>query len=205
MPSYFVPKRFISNIIAPACKNDAAIMNAFSTIPRSLFVGTGMEHQSFEDKALPIGLGQTISQPSTVARMLYLLDLQPTDIVLEIGSGSGFVTALLSQIVAHVYAVELIPQLKDQAEKLIDQLGVGSKIDLRLGDGAVGFSDAAPFDKIIASAAAQNLPPELVEQLKDDGILIIPIQNTLMRYRKIEGRLISEETGAAKFVDFVNT
>lgn len=199
-----VPQRFINDIVAPACGNNKAIMAAFEAVPRKLFVDQGMRFRAYDDKALPIGMGQTISQPSTVAHMLSKLELKPDDTVLEIGSGSGFVTALLSVMVKQVYAVERIPQLLENARKTIRAMGVKNVL-FRSGDGACGWDEFAPFDKIIASAGASALPKALPEQIKEGGIIVLPVKGRLMRYRMENGAL-TEETGApVSFVDFVGS
>lgn len=198
------PKWFIRNIIAPACRNNNAVMAAFEAVPRKLFVDAAMISQAYDDKALPIGMGQTISQPSTVAHMLDLLEVSPKDSVLEIGSGSGFLTALLSVMVKNVYAVERIPQLFEKARNTVRGLGLRNAF-FRLGDGAEGWSQYAPFDKIIVSAGASFLPQAFISQIKDGGIILIPLKNRLVRYRAENGTL-SEEVGAAvTFVDFVGS
>lgn len=202
--SFKTPGYFIKNVIGPACGSDPAIMEAFEKIPRAAFVPAGMSHKSYEDNALPIGLGQTISQPSTVALMLKLLELEKTDKVLEIGSGSGFVTALLSRIVSCVYAVELIPSLMEKARTVLKGMRI-TNAKFRVGDGAAGWKDFAPFDKIIASAGASRLPKELPAQLKDGGIIVIPVGGVLMTYRKKEGRMLGTEGAGVSFVDFVGS
>ena len=116
---YKTPKFFLNDIVAPACNGDKDIIQAFTDIPRILFVDEGMKQKAYEDKALPIGMGQTISQVTTVANMLYMLELSKKDNILEIGSGSGFVTALLSRLTNHVYAVERIPALMEKARTII--------------------------------------------------------------------------------------
>lgn len=199
-----VPKYFLEDIVAPACNNDKAIIQAFADIPRILFVDEAMKTKAYEDKALPIGMGQTISQVTTVANMLYMLELKKEDNVLEIGSGSGFVTALLSRLVHHVYAVELLPKLMAKARTTIKSLRI-INVSMKSDDGGKGWQEYAPYDKIIASAGASKLPQSLVEQLKEGGILVLPLNNHLMKYKKENGKLIEEKGVSCSFVDFVGS
>ncbi len=198
------PKYFIENIVAPACNNDKDIIQAFINIPRAMFVDEGMRAKAYYDKALPIGMGQTISQVTTVANMLYMLELKKTDDILEVGSGSGFVTALLSQLTKHVYAVELLPKLMEKARTIIKSLKI-INVSMKSDDGGKGWVEYAPFNKIIASAGATKLPSSLIEQLKDDGILVIPLNGNLMKYKKENGKLIEEKGMSVSFVDFVGS
>lgn len=202
--NFKTPKHFISGVVAPACENDSEIMRAFESVPRAIFVPEVMLGRAYDDNALPIGMGQTISQASTVAHMLKLLELKKTDKVLEIGSGSGFVTALLSKLVTSVYAVELIPQLMEKARTTLKGMRL-TNVKFRVGDGAVGWKDFAPFNKIIASAGASALPRELPEQLCEGGIIVIPVQNILMSYRKVNGVMEGVKGCPVSFVDFVGS
>ena len=197
------PRYFLEEIVAPACNNEN-IIQAFADIPRALFVDEGMKVKAYEDKALPIGMGQTISQVTTVANMLYMLELEKNNNVLEIGSGSGFVTALLSRLVTHVYAVELLPQLMEKARTAIKSLRI-INVSMKSDDGGKGWKEYAPYDKIIASAGATRLPQSLAEQLKEGGILVLPLNNNLMKYKKVNGSLIEEKGMACSFVDFVGS
>ncbi len=201
---YKTPKYFLDEIVSPACKGDAAIIQAFTDIPRALFVDEGMKQKAYDDKALPIGMGQTISQVTTVASMLFMLELEKSDTVLEIGSGSGFVTALLSKLVSHVYAVERIPALMEKARTTIKSLHI-TNTSLKVDDGSKGWQEYAPFNKIIASAGATKLPQALKDQLKEGGILVLPLNNVLMKYKKVNGTLLEERGMAVSFVDFVGS
>ncbi|MBQ3033444.1 MAG: protein-L-isoaspartate(D-aspartate) O-methyltransferase [Deferribacterales bacterium] len=198
------PKWFIDKIISPACGGNEAVIRAFEAVPRRLFVDRALWEQAYDDKALPIGMGQTISQPSTVAHMLDLLEVKPTDCVLEIGAGSGFVTALLSVMAKNVYAVERLPMLFEKARSTVRSLGIRNAF-FRSGDGGEGWSQYAPFDKIIASAGADTLPKAFIEQIKDGGVILLPLKNRLVRYC-VKGGQLKEEIGVAvKFVDFVGS
>ena len=198
------PKRFIDDIVAPACNNNQDIINAFIKIPRSLFVDTAMKSKSYDDKALPIGFGQTISQPSTVARMLLLLDVKKSDNVLEIGSGSGFLTALLSYLSKQVYAIERIAPLFEKTRKLLKEMNIRNVL-FSCSDGGLGWKEYAPYNKIIASAGANQLPQALIDQLDEGGIIVIPLKNRLVKYEKQGSNITMIEDISVKFVDFVGS
>ena len=150
------------------------MLRAFEMTPRHLFVPTGVRHRAYEDSALPIGSGQTISQPSVHARYLELLALNGSERVLEIGTGSGYQTVLLSHLAAQVFSIERIPALLDGARKVIQQTNARN-ISLLLGDGTLGWRDYAPYDAILVSAAAPEVPPPLKAQLAEGGRLLIPL------------------------------
>ena len=150
------------------------MLRAFELTPRHLFVPTGVRHRAYEDSALPIGSGQTISQPSVHARYLELLDLKGHERVLEIGTGSGYQTVLLSHLAAQVFSVERIPQLLDRAREVIQQTQARN-ISLLLGDGTLGWRDYAPYDAILVSAASPDVPTPLREQLAEGGRLLVPL------------------------------
>ena len=150
------------------------VLRAFEMTPRHLFVPTGVRHRAYEDSALPIGSGQTISQPSVHARYLEELNLTGHERVLEIGTGSGYQTVLLSHLAAQVFSIERIPQLLDRAREVIQQTGA-KNISLLLGDGKLGWRDYAPYDAILVSAAAPEVPAPLREQLAEGGRSLIPL------------------------------
>lgn len=171
--------RFATSLFADITIDDvsykSALIQAFSSVPRELFVEQGFLPRAYEDLALPIGYGQTISRPSTVARMLATAQVLPTDRVLEIGAGSGYLTALLSFLCHSVYAVEASGPLAQCARDRLDLLGL-QKILLRKGDGLRGWKEQSPFDVIIASAAFPNIPEILIEQLKPvTGRIVMPV------------------------------
>ena len=153
---------------------NARVLAALGKVPRHRFVPAELRHQAYADGPLPIGHGQTISQPYIVAFMTGQLDPQPMDRVLEIGTGSGYQAAVLAQLVAEVYTIEIVEALAQRAEADLKRLGY-TNIHVRAGDGCQGWPEAAPFDAIIVTCAPEKVPPPLVEQLKDGGRMIIPV------------------------------
>jgi len=151
-----------------------AVLRAFELTPRHSFVPTGLRHKAYEDAPLPIGSGQTISQPSIHAKYLELLRLNGKEKVLEIGTGSGFQTVLLAHLVAQVFSVERIAAVMEQAKRNIDAAGVRN-VSLLLGDGTVGWSGYAPYDAILVGAASPSVPEPLKGQLAEGGRLLVPI------------------------------
>src|SRR5947199_7424200 len=153
---------------------DERVLQAMLLVPRHEFVPAEFREQSYEDRPLPIGEGQTISQPYIVAIMLEALSLTPADRVLEVGTGSGYVTALLAQLTSEVITIERHRALADSAGEVLSRLGYRN-IRVIVGDGSRGFAEVAPYNAIIVSAAAPQLPHELMEQLAEGGRLIIPV------------------------------
>ena len=153
---------------------DERVLAAMARVPRHEFAPERYRDQAYEDHPIPIGEGQTISQPYIVALMLEALALTPADRVLEVGTGSGYVTALLAEMVAHVFSVERHAALADAARDLLVRLGY-TNVTVIVGDGSQGFPKAAPYDAIIVSAAAPEVPPALVTQLAEGGRMIIPV------------------------------
>jgi protein-L-isoaspartate(D-aspartate) O-methyltransferase len=153
---------------------NARVLAVMEKIPRHEFVPPEFWFRAYEDRALPIGYDQTISQPYIVAFMTEKLDPKPTDRVLEIGTGSGYQAAVLAQLVAEVYTIEIIEPLARRAEADLKRLGY-TNIHVRAGDGYQGWPEAAPFDAIIVTCAPEKVPPPLVEQLRDGGRMIIPV------------------------------
>jgi protein-L-isoaspartate(D-aspartate) O-methyltransferase len=154
--------------------SDQRVLDAMTRVPRHEFVPERYRDQAYEDHPLPIGEDQTISQPYIVVVMLQALKLSPTDNVLEIGTGSGYVTALLAQLTAQVTSMERHPALADAAREVLDNMGY-ENVRVVAGDGTRGFPEAAPYDAILVSAAAAELPSALVSQLAEGGRMIIPI------------------------------
>ena len=157
---------------------DKKVLEAMGKIPRHLFVDESLSGKVYEDHPLPIGEGQTISQPYVVALMSEALDLKTSDRVLEIGTGSGYQAAVLAEIVKEVYTIEIKKKLSEEAGKLLYKLGYNN-IKTRFADGYFGWDMYAPFDAIIITASANHIPPLLLRQLKDGGRLIIPLGSTL--------------------------
>jgi protein-L-isoaspartate(D-aspartate) O-methyltransferase len=157
---------------------DEKVLRAMSKIERHLFVDQKYRDEAYDDHPLPIDEGQTISQPYVVAMMTEALKLKPSDKVLEIGTGSGYQAAVLTEIVDKVYTIEIRKKLAEKAEKLLDTLGY-ENIEVKHDDGYYGWEKYAPFDAIIVTASANHIPPPLIKQLKEGGRLIIPLGSTL--------------------------
>lgn len=158
---------------------DPRIMEAMEKVPRDEFVPHAIKAQAFANNALPIGEGQTISQPFIVALMTDLLEPQSTHTILEIGTGSGYQSAVLSLLVRQVYSLEIVPTLAVQAANRLETLAYNN-VEVRVGDGHNGWPEQAPFDGIIITAAASHLPPTLLKQLKPGGRLVIPLGQPYM-------------------------
>ncbi len=152
---------------------NAVVLAAMRKVPRHEFVPEAVRAESYADVPLPIGFGQTISQPYIVAVMTELLRLQPTDKVLEIGTGSGYQAAVLAEIAAEVYTIEIVPPLGKSAAARLKNLGY-EKVHVKVGDGFLGWPERGPFDAIIVTCAADPIPPPLIDQLKPGGRLVIP-------------------------------
>jgi protein-L-isoaspartate(D-aspartate) O-methyltransferase len=153
---------------------DAVVLRTMQRVPRHLFVPERLWEYAYADHPLPIGEEQTISQPYIVAFMTQALELENTDRVLEIGTGSGYQAAVLAEIVHEVYSIEIIPSLADEARQRLADLGY-ENVRVRTGDGYFGWPEAAPFDGIIVTASPDHIPPALVEQLAEDGHMILPV------------------------------
>jgi protein-L-isoaspartate(D-aspartate) O-methyltransferase len=150
------------------------VLRVMRTVPRHEFVPTNLRDEAYADRPVPIGYGQTISQPFIVALMTDLLNIQPIDVVLEIGTGSGYQAAVLAHLARQVYSIEIIPGLVESAADRLQRLGY-SNVSTRLGDGYYGWAEAAPFDAIIVTAAASHIPPPLIGQLRPGGRMVIPV------------------------------
>ncbi len=172
--SYRRDRRRLIESLRSSGLEDLAILHAFDSVPRHMFVPDAVAHRSYEDVALPIGHGQTISRPRAHALHLALAALGGDERVLEIGTGSGYQTALLAQLSAHVFSVETVPELAALAERKLNGLGF-TNITLRAGDGSGGWPENAPYDVILCGAAAPRVPPPLIGQLAPGGRLIIPV------------------------------
>lgn len=197
-----VPESFLKNIVAPNCINDPRIIDAFKEIPRSWFMDDALARFAFEDDAQPIGFGQTISKPSTVALMTYLLAPDPSDRVLEIGTGSGFQAAVLSRLVSAVYTVERIPRLYAKASERIRRLFI-KNVFFKLTSNSAGWPEEAPFDKIIFTCGAQNIDEEYFKQLEVGGRVIAPIKDKITLFKKTPGGIEKEEKKQCSFVEHI--
>jgi len=183
--------------------HDPLVLKAMETVPRHVFAGEYNAALAYEDKPLPIGEGQTISQPFTVAYMTQLLEVKPGMKVLEIGTGSGYQTAILTAMGAEVYSVERIKFLHELAKRNLKAAGL-TPAGLLYGDGYAGWPEHAPYDRIIVTAAAPYIPEALMEQLKPGGIMVIPVGKnwqTMVRIRKTPGgEIIREDLDTFLFV-----
>jgi len=186
---------------------DERVMLVLGTVGRHRFVPPHLQAYAYENRPLPIGYGQTISQPYIVALMTDLLELKADDVVLEIGTGSGYQAAILSRLVSQVYSIEIIPALAQSASQLLQRLGFGN-VEVKTADGYYGWEEHAPFDAIMVTAAASHIPPPLVRQLKPGGVLLIPVGSpfqvqhlTLVR-KSLDGELTTRQIMPVKFVPF---
>ncbi|MDF2154136.1 protein-L-isoaspartate(D-aspartate) O-methyltransferase [Vibrio sp. CAU 1672] len=196
--------RLIEFLIASGIK-DQRVLDAMHRLPRECFVSQAMMHQAYDNNALPIGKGQTISQPYIVARMTELLQLQQQSRVLEIGTGSGYQTAVLAQLVDHVYSVERIKSLQWDAKRRLKQLDIYN-VSTKHADGWQGWASKGPFDAIIVTAAAESVPDALLQQLKDGGIMVIPVGENDQQLLKIERKgdqFLSTVVAMVRFVPLI--
>ncbi len=173
-PSFQWDRRRLVELLQSKGITDPAVLRAIEQTPRHLFVPAGVRHRAYEDSALPIGKDQYISQPSIHARFLQLLQLTGKERVLEIGTGSGYQTVLLSHLAAQVFSIERIASLLDSARAMIRECGARN-VSLLLGDGSIGWRDYAPYDAILVSAGSPDIPAPLAEQLAVGGRMIVPI------------------------------
>lgn len=186
--------------------SDPVVLEAMRAVPRHRFVTEEWQDQAYADHPLPIGHGQTISQPYIVALMSEALDIEPGAKVLEIGTGSGYQAAVLAEMGVEVYSIEIVPELEERAATTLRDLGYAAAT--RAGDGYFGWPEEAPFDAIIVTAAPDHVPQPLVEQLAPGGALVIPVGpigavQTLWRFTNgADGELLAESLGAVTFVPF---
>jgi protein-L-isoaspartate(D-aspartate) O-methyltransferase len=186
--------------------SDPRVLNAIARVPRERFVPPELRLQAYENRPLPIGYGQTISQPLIVAVMTQALDLRGDERVLEVGTGSGYQAALLSQLAAHVVTVERVPELARQAERALAELGY-SNVEVHVAGETLGWPEGAPYDAIIVTAGAPRVPYELVEQMRIGGRMAVPVgsrdvQELVQVVRSPEGPVIIN-LGACRFVPLV--
>lgn len=181
-------------------------LRAMRNVERHLFVPRGQQNRAYDDGPLPIGYGQTISQPYIVAYMTQLVDPEPGHRVLEIGAGSGYQAAVLAEIVGQVYTIEIIPELGLQSRELLKRLNY-ENVEVITGDGYFGLEEHAPYDAIVVTAAAEYIPPPLIAQLKDGGRMVIPVGSrfmvqTLMLVEKKGERITTTNLMPVRFVPF---
>lgn len=184
---------------------DPAVLSSLGTVVRHEFVPDNQKRFAYENRPLPIGHGQTISQPYIVALMTNLIEHAKDDVVLEIGTGSGYQAAILAKLVKQVYSIEIVPPLAGQAKARLERLGYDN-VTTRLGDGYYGWEEHAPFDSIVVTAAASHVPPPLVKQLRPGGRMVIPVggrfmtQQLLMIEKTEKGEIKTFQIAAVRFV-----
>ena len=207
MTSARTRERLVQRLLEQGIK-DQRVLDRIRTVPRHLFVDEALATRAYEDTALPIGFGQTISQPFVVARMTEaLLEAGPAAKVLEIGTGCGYQTAVLAPLVTEIYTIERIANLVARARRTLRELKIRN-VHFRHDDGNVGWAARAPFDGILLTAAPFAVPPALFEQLEVGGRLIAPVgpegRQELIRYTKSEARVLRESLGAVSFVPLLS-
>ena len=200
--------RLVRDRIATAGVTHSEVLEAIRNTPRHEFIPRSQRSRAYYDMALPIGNAQTISSPFIVAWMTEALDPQPSDKVLEIGTGSGYQAAVLSPLVDHVYTIEIVHDLGTTAKETLDDLGY-KNVSVRIGDGFLGWPNAAPFDKIIVTCSPESVPQPLVDQLAEGGQMIVPVgeryQQTLFRMIKQDGKLVRQPLRPTLFVPMTGT
>ncbi len=196
----------VENDISDRGVDDPLVLSAMTTVPREEFVPNDYRSQAYDDNPLPIGQGQTISQPFIVGLMTGLLDVKPGDKILEIGTGSGYQAAVLAEMGADVYSIEIIPELAERARATLARTGY--EVQTRVGDGYFGWEEHAPYDGIIVTAAPDHVPSSLRDQLGPEGKMVIPVGppggvQSLWLIEQRDGKWVSLNQGAVRFVPFV--
>jgi protein-L-isoaspartate(D-aspartate) O-methyltransferase len=200
-------ERMVETQLVPRGLTNARVLQAMRDVPRECFVPESLISSCYDDGALQIGHGQTISQPFTVAFMCAALDPQPTDLILEIGTGSAYGAAVLSRLGRHVHTIERIPELAEQAEQRLQQLGYDN-VTVHCADGTLGLPEVAPFDGIVVTAGAERLPQSYIDQLADQGRIVIPLGRTphsqsMFRFTRHGGELAVDNLGGFAFVPLI--
>ncbi|MDW7772293.1 MAG: protein-L-isoaspartate(D-aspartate) O-methyltransferase [Desulfobulbaceae bacterium] len=196
----------VANQLALRGIEDKGVLRAMETVPRHLFVPDKLRGRAYADNPLPIGHGQTISQPFIVAFMTEIIKPEPHHRVLEIGTGSGYQAAVLAELMARVHTIEIVPELARSAKERLRKQGY-DKVEVRQGDGYHGWPEAGPFDAIVVTAAAEFIPPPLIEQLKEGGRMIIPVGSAfylqhLVLVEKKDGEVTTSQLMPVRFVPF---
>ncbi len=198
-------RAMVENQIERRGVDDPVVLEAMAEVPRHRFVPDHLRSRAYRDSPLPIGYGQTISQPYIVALMSELLEVEPGDKVLEVGTGSGYQAAILSEMKAEVHTVEIIAELAERAGQTLREVGY-TGVDVYNRDGFYGLEEAAPFDAIIVTAAAGSIPPPLIQQLKEGGRMLIPVgpphtvQNLILAEKNEEGMVSTRNILSVRFV-----
>jgi protein-L-isoaspartate(D-aspartate) O-methyltransferase len=200
-------ERMVETQISARDVANAAVLQAMRRVPRHLFVPDDLRPYAYEDRPLPIGRGQTISQPYIVAYMTEALQLAPGHTVLEIGTGSGYQSAILADIVKQVYSIEIVPDLAESARRALAQAGVRN-VEVRTGNGYSGWPEHAPFDRIIVTAAPPEIPQALVDQLAVGGVMVVPVGTShqeIVVVTKTPGGTTQQRTIEVRFVPMVSS
>ena len=199
-------KQMVEKYVIQAGIQDQKVIAAMRRIPRHLFVAPAMSHQAYEGSSLPIGFGQTISHPTTVALMSQLLQIEGGEKILEIGTGSGYQSAILAEMGAKVYTIERIAGLGQQTRAILEKLGYHS-IAVKIGDGSLGWNEFAPYQRIMVTAGAPAIPENLINQLAEGGRMIIPVEESNRHQLQIidivAGEIIIKQENTRNFVPLV--
>lgn len=203
---YALRKRMVEKQIVARGIKDEKVLDALLEVERHKFVPKNLQYFAYTDHPLPIGYGQTISQPYIVALMTELLDLKPDEKLLEIGTGSGYQAAVLSLLCKQVYTIEILEPLAENSAKLLSDLGY-TNVAVKCGDGFLGWEEYAPFDAIIVTCAPEEIPPKLVEQLKEGGRIVIPVgdkfQQLQLVVKKKRGKIKVKDITPVRFVPMI--
>ena len=203
----------VERLVAGGFVKDKKVIDALMRVPREIFLPKELRDQAYDDTPLPIGYGKTISAPHMVAIMDEALELEEDQKILEIGAGSGYHAATIAEIIVkqqktrgHVYTVEIVPELVGQARKNLKKASYASAVTVVLGDGSLGYMEKAPYDRILVTAAAPQVPPTLLEQLKPKGLLVIPVggqysfQKLVVARKDVKNKVRFEDRGGVAFV-----